>query len=309
MISCFLLVPALVPGLVSLLVSLVFLKRSLFQYDFSPNSSGAEWGFQFFQETGFGPSWFSGSSWFLHLPSGSGSGSGACLPTFLSFLFPQTARAGDRHEAGRLSKVRKAVASRRGMELSCWVLDVLVEGREELPAPRERCREVVRERDRVEYHEAMAPEEHGKEAISESVDPVPRGAAAERVVVGQESPAMAASRLSLMTIRSRNSWVREEQESGKTGNRHDRNTSNMRLIVKEEISEREKHQWASVWPSTWEVSKRLFSERPQARQGKMTPGIVRWQDKCHVKGRLGHLERASSEVAVVWYSRQVLNSC
>ena len=40
------------------------------------------------------------------------------------------------------------------------------------------------------------------EVISESVDPV-RGRS--KIVVGQESPAMAASRLSLMTIWSRNS--------------------------------------------------------------------------------------------------------
>ena len=45
--------------------------------------------------------------------------------------------------------------------LSCSGLDVLVEGREELPAPRVRGREVVRERDRVEYHEAIAPDENG----------------------------------------------------------------------------------------------------------------------------------------------------
>ena len=59
MISCFLLVPALVPGLVSLLVSSFFAqKRSLFHHDFQ-------------------------------LLAGSDSGSGACLPSCLpsSFLF------------------------------------------------------------------------------------------------------------------------------------------------------------------------------------------------------------------------------
>ena len=51
MISCFLLVPALVlalvPGLVSLLVALLV---------FSPNSSRAEWGSHFLLETVFVPS-------------------------------------------------------------------------------------------------------------------------------------------------------------------------------------------------------------------------------------------------------------
>ena len=56
MISCFLLVPALVPGLVSLLVfSLFAQKKKLFHHD-SPNSSRAEWGSQFLLETVFVPS-------------------------------------------------------------------------------------------------------------------------------------------------------------------------------------------------------------------------------------------------------------
>ena len=85
----------------------------VFHIDISPNSSGAEWGSQFFQETGFVPSWFSVSFWFrlgfrglspyfyfflgqgivfhhdLLVPSGSGSGSRACFPTFLFFLFSE----------------------------------------------------------------------------------------------------------------------------------------------------------------------------------------------------------------------------
>ena len=60
MSSCFLVVPALVPGLVSLLVSLLVSpfcaqKRNLFHHDFQ-------------------------------LLAGSGSGSGACLPSCLFFL-------------------------------------------------------------------------------------------------------------------------------------------------------------------------------------------------------------------------------
>ena len=57
MISWFLLVPAQVPGLVCLLsFPFFFQEKDLFHHDFL-------------------------------VPSGSGSGSGACLPTFLSFLF------------------------------------------------------------------------------------------------------------------------------------------------------------------------------------------------------------------------------
>ena len=120
MISCFLLVPALVPGLVSLLVSLLVFsffaqKRSLFHHDFlflagSGSGSGAclpsclpsclimiccsSWfrlGFgclsRFFSLLSF----FRKGVLFHHdvlVPLGSCSGSGACLASYLFFLFP-----------------------------------------------------------------------------------------------------------------------------------------------------------------------------------------------------------------------------
>ena len=59
MISCFLLVPAPVPGLVSLLLSSFFSRKGvLFHHD-------------------------------VLVPLGSGSGSGACLPSSLFFLFQE----------------------------------------------------------------------------------------------------------------------------------------------------------------------------------------------------------------------------
>ena len=89
---------------------------SLSIWPISPNSSWAEWGSQFLLETVFVPSWFSGPSWFrlwfrglspslspflsllsllkkgicsimVLVPPGSGSGSGACLPSAFFLLF------------------------------------------------------------------------------------------------------------------------------------------------------------------------------------------------------------------------------
>ena len=89
MISWFLLVPVLVPGLVSLVF--FFLGNGIVLHHdlLVPSGSGSGPG------RGLSP-YFSFLSFlrkgilFHHdflVPSGSGSGSGACLPTFLSFLF------------------------------------------------------------------------------------------------------------------------------------------------------------------------------------------------------------------------------
>ena len=118
MISWFLLVLAQVPGLVSLLFSSFFFQER----DSVPSWFSVSFWFRlrfrglspyFSQERDPVPSWFPGSFWFrlrfrglspdfpflscsrkrtlFHhdflVPSGSGSGSGACLPTFLFFLF------------------------------------------------------------------------------------------------------------------------------------------------------------------------------------------------------------------------------